>query len=436
MTAPLFRPAALERLSTPEQLDQAIRVTSPSGWIGLLTVLVLIVAALIWGILGTVPIKVAGRGILLAPAGVLDVVSDSQGRVVELLVAPGDAVARDQVVATVAQPDLRQKRDTLKAEHAELTAQRDRIQSFHQRETRVRDAVVEQRKANAHQSVEFLQDRLRWLTEREGYESDLLRRGLIPRQRHIDTQIEINTVRESIARTANSVREADLELDQQDIARQREILSLDLRIEAAWREVQNLDDQIRRRSEVRSPYAGRVVEMKVNEGEIVNTGSTLFSLLPPDSGGLPTPQSLPGLSDDLIAILFVPPAEGKKVRPGMEVQIAPATVKREEYGFMQGVVGSVAEIPSTPAGMLRILKNNRLVDTLSTDGAPFQVTVRLRRNPATPSGFQWSSSRGPDIVIDSGTPCDGTVTVREMTLIGLAIPALEPLLKGGSDGRR
>jgi hypothetical protein len=36
MDKPLFRQAALERLSSPEQLDQLVRVTHPLGWLALL----------------------------------------------------------------------------------------------------------------------------------------------------------------------------------------------------------------------------------------------------------------------------------------------------------------------------------------------------------------------------------------------------------------
>ncbi|MFN3076198.1 MAG: NHLP bacteriocin system secretion protein [Alphaproteobacteria bacterium] len=131
---------------------------------------------------------------------------------------------------------------------------------------------------------------------------------------------------------------------------------------------------------------------------------------------------------DLVGILYVAPTDGKKVRPGMEVQIAPSTVKREEYGFIIGKVRKVAEIPSTVEGMMRTLKNSQLVTSLSGGGAPFEVIVDLERNPATPTGFRWSSSRGPDTAINGGTLADATVTVRRIHLISLILPALEQIL--------
>jgi HlyD family secretion protein len=112
----------------------------------------------------------------------------------------------------------------------------------------------------------------------------------------------------------------------------------------------------------------------------------------------------------------------------MTAQIAPTMVKREEYGFIQGRVRSVAEIPSSAEGMQRTLKNAQLVEALSGGGAPFEVVIDLERDPTTPSGFRWSSSRGPDGDINTGALAEAQVTVREIHLISLIIPALEQMI--------
>jgi len=70
--------------------------------------------------------------------------------------------------------------------------------------------------------------------------------------------------------------------------------------------------------------------------------------------------------------------DGKRVKPGMEIQIAPATVKQEEFGFMMGDVTYVSDFPATNQGMMRVLKNAQLVQTLAGDNAPFEVYADLR----------------------------------------------------------
>jgi hypothetical protein len=72
MASRVFRKAALDRLSSPEQLDQLVQVTNPQGW-GALSILVgLLLAAFFWGVLGSLPMEVAGEGTLRpgAPANV------------------------------------------------------------------------------------------------------------------------------------------------------------------------------------------------------------------------------------------------------------------------------------------------------------------------------------------------------------------------------
>ena len=47
MNKSIFRQAALERLSSPEQLDQLARVTQPVGWLALLALSLVILSAIV-----------------------------------------------------------------------------------------------------------------------------------------------------------------------------------------------------------------------------------------------------------------------------------------------------------------------------------------------------------------------------------------------------
>lgn len=63
---PLFRKKALEKLQSPEQLNQLLTVTSPKGWLSLAALGVLLLAAMLWGIVGTIQASVSGTGTLVA----------------------------------------------------------------------------------------------------------------------------------------------------------------------------------------------------------------------------------------------------------------------------------------------------------------------------------------------------------------------------------
>jgi HlyD family secretion protein len=62
------------------------------------------------------------------------------------------------------------------------------------------------------------------------------------------------------------------------------------------------------------------------------------------------------------------------------------------------------------------------------EGPPIQVDVLLIRDPSTPTGYRWSSSRGPSVKISSGTLTQGDVVVKEDRPIRLVIPTLREKL--------
>ncbi|MCQ3930562.1 MAG: hypothetical protein DPW16_08880 [Chloroflexi bacterium] len=61
----LFRKVALDRLSSPEQLDQLMKITSPRAWLALIAIAVLLVAGALWAIFGSIPEETEGNGVLV-----------------------------------------------------------------------------------------------------------------------------------------------------------------------------------------------------------------------------------------------------------------------------------------------------------------------------------------------------------------------------------
>jgi biotin carboxyl carrier protein len=105
----LFRKAALDRLSSPEQLHTLMRVTNAKGWLALVGCALVIVTAAVWGMLGRVQTKVAANGILLGGAGFAEVASHGDGELSSIEVKVGDVIKRGHVVAKVSQPALEQQ---------------------------------------------------------------------------------------------------------------------------------------------------------------------------------------------------------------------------------------------------------------------------------------------------------------------------------------
>jgi HlyD family secretion protein len=129
----------------------------------------------------------------------------------------------------------------------------------------------------------------------------------------------------------------------------------------------------------------------------------------------------------MTAIVYLPAAEGKKIRPGMTAQVSPSTVKREEYGFMLGQVTSVGEFPASRQGMLRVLGSEELAGQFAAIGAPIEVRVSLLPEAASISGYQWSAKE-PDLTIANGTLCTVQIVLERKRPISLILPILRETL--------
>lgn len=69
MAKTIFRQEAVERMSSPEQLDELMPVTSPRGWIALAALSVLLVLGIAWAFLGKIETTVEGSGVLVRLEG-------------------------------------------------------------------------------------------------------------------------------------------------------------------------------------------------------------------------------------------------------------------------------------------------------------------------------------------------------------------------------
>jgi HlyD family secretion protein len=126
----------------------------------------------------------------------------------------------------------------------------------------------------------------------------------------------------------------------------------------------------------------------------------------------------------LEVVAFVPTSEAKQITPGMVAQVSPTTVKREEYGYLEGRVTYVSDFPTTDAAAMRTFENASLVNALKSQGVANEVRVVLEKASNT-SGYAWSSKKSPNQVISSGTLCSVKVVTKERRPIELVMPFLQ-----------
>ncbi|HEX7707250.1 MAG TPA: NHLP bacteriocin system secretion protein [Thermoanaerobaculia bacterium] len=358
----LFRKAALDKLSSPERLDVLMEVTSPAGWLALAALGVVLSIIIVWSVFGWIPTKVAGQGILIRGGAVLAVTSDNQGRLTQITVAPGATIEQGQVIAKMSQDDLLARIANQKALLSDMERQRGTFG------TGAMEAQLQQKLRSQEQ---------------------LVARGLLTRSSLLATQQELSALR------------------QQGAGRSTQI-------DQMKRDIADLEGRAASASQIKSPYAGRILEITTNVGDLVGPGARILTLEELDA--------------PIDAMIYIPAGEGKKVQPGMEVRVSPSTVKAEEYGFIIGEVTKVSDYPVTPEGLMRVLRNEALVSAMSGSSAQIEVNVRLIPDVETPSGFRWSSSKGPPLRVLSGTLASGQVVVERKRPISYILPIVKSTL--------
>ena len=128
-------------------------------------------------------------------------------------------------------------------------------------------------------------------------------------------------------------------------------------------------------------------------------------------------------TNDLGAIIYVSSMDGRDIRPGMDVQILPSTVKKEEAGYMLGVVASVDEHLSTAQDMLRTLGSDELVQVLAAGKImPIAVHADLARESGAGSGYKWTLPGSAAYKIQSGTLCSADIVTARKRPIDLVLP--------------
>ncbi len=409
----VFRKVSLDRLSSPEQLDQLMQVTDARGWIILSAFGIVLATAALWGFLGSVSHDVPCSGMLVKSGGVFEVGALSSGRITDLAVRVGDLVTEGQVVARMSQPELADKLLEAKAVVAELKTQHAEIVAHGSQDVALQTRLLAQQRATVTLTIAAAQRSTQAYRETVELQGKLVEEGLLTRQtelatRHLLDQMEQQVGDGQSELTQIAVREQELRARHEE-----EVSASRTKIAAQERVVAVLERQIKSNAEVVSQHTGRILEIIADQGTLVGAGDAIVTL------------DLMGRTvKELEVVLYVPSSYGKQIQVGMTVFVSPSTVKREEFGLMVGRVTYVSDYPATSRGMLRILKNDKLLTALVGTDSPYEVHADLLVDEHTFSGYRWSSSQGPPLKIQSGTRAAAYVTVASRRPIDMVIPLL------------
>ena len=67
----IFRQKSIDRISSPEQLHDYIKVSSPGAWLVLVAIIIFLVGALVWAVNGSITINTDTGSKVIAPIELL-----------------------------------------------------------------------------------------------------------------------------------------------------------------------------------------------------------------------------------------------------------------------------------------------------------------------------------------------------------------------------
>ncbi|MBV9773402.1 MAG: NHLP bacteriocin system secretion protein, partial [Gemmatimonadetes bacterium] len=257
----IFREVALERLSSPEQLDQMMQVTTRRGWLALASLGCVLAAALAWGVFGSIPDRVSGPGILVRSGGVYEVTSENEGRVADFAVQVGDTIREGQVVARLARPDLTEKIRQARARIAELDGRQRQLAGFGARDTELQTAYLAQSRSSLQQSVSASEAALKALREKVANEEQLVAQGLLTRQALLATVQEYERVKEKARTDQGEIAQLEVRRLQAENTNREALQTALFQLDEARRDLAQLESEQSLTSQVVSPYTGRVLEI-------------------------------------------------------------------------------------------------------------------------------------------------------------------------------
>ena len=120
--------------------------------------------------------------------------------------------------------------------------------------------------------------------------------------------------------------------------------------------------------------------------------------------------------DDLSGVFYISVDKGKRVEPGMTIQLAPNGVDVTQTGSLIGIVKSVSQYPISAEGVKRSLGSAQLANYVLSQGGGAAVAVRfeLVRDESSESGYLWTSVVGRHRPITAGSYCTGYIVIERV----------------------
>ena len=418
----IFSKEALEAASNPDEMDHALQVVRAKLWIPLFGIGIVVVVGLAWSFVGRMPVNVTGFGVLINPGNVKVVQSQAPGLVEKVSVKPGDQLQEGDIVAVLQQPALEQLLQQAKENYDEINKTNSEALEANQNQFLAQLASIERQKQLLTEGKELSGNVNQSLEKRNQALLELAKDNLVSSEMLLQSESSLVEIKTKMAGYDAQIQALDLSLEQ---AKQKNIqteFTLKNQIDESRRAVEKMELQLENNRHIRSKSGGKVMQFMVSAGTAVAFGTPVLSVA--------TDESTQAMKN----LCYFSVKDGKKIKPGMTIQVTPSTVKRERYGSIVGKVVSVSSFPVSQEAAMNIVGSKELAFALTGQGAMIEVETELQgaSSPDSESGYEWTS-RNPPVAVSQGTTTVNRVRVDDRAPITYVLPLLRTWFQGQKD---
>ena len=379
-----------------------------------------------WFLLWPVPTEVIGRGVVIVPGGATVIDARAEGQILELPLKVGDEVKRGQALLRLYLPSLEQQLRRQQKDLAELI----RINADLDR--RDRDRLVSAGRLRDTALTKLEADRQRFEALRRIYDQKVADfRHLARREVVAPLAQEVVASEDRAIQLGNSV--ADLAIREREAIDVWEKVKLDIDTEAqrrryaindARRAVRVTQARLRYDGTLVADRDGRLLDLQVVRGQTVKPGERLGTLGSRNGSVLQ-------------AVAYFAPADARRLRSGLAMEVVPDWNERGRFGGIRGRVRRVSLLPATREDVNTTMGNPQLAEALVRNGPVLRTEIDLlTAAPERPSsgrrssldGYRWTLSRGSSVFpIREGLTLKAHGYVEWRTPVSYLLPMLRDL---------
>ena len=404
----LFRKVALARLSSPDRMDALLGIRRPLIVLAWLGIAIAVTTFLVWGFGARIEQRVSGRCILLSPSGVAEVTSSASGVVSGLHVKLGDTIGANQAVGRIVRAELGDQIKQTRTRLAELERRQEELGRYLQRAAGLGQSARSAENALSQAQVSLAEGKAKSIDARVATERELVAQGLITQRTLLETEEARAAALLEREQLADRAAQTKLGFAEQERQRERDKIAVEFQVNETRRSLEASLDIERQSAPIVSPFAGRVVEVKLENGVGVGFGTPVLLI-----------ERTDGAPGDVEAAIYLAGGDGKLVEASMQVEITPDYVKRQEFGFLRARVAAVSDYPVSSPGMRLLVQNDNLVRELS--GARSAIFARARLERSSTGKFAWSAAASAPPEVQTGALCRAEVTVSDRPPFALLI---------------